>query len=55
MTKVYMVAPYEDCYGYHMASARMFSRKEDAYKYCEKKNAEDNSWEVEEYDVDDEV
>ena len=55
MTKVYMVAPYEAYYGYDMACARMFSSREDAYKYCEKRQVEDSSWEVEEYDLDEEV
>jgi hypothetical protein len=55
MTKVYMVAPFEDYYGYHMACARMFSNREDAERYCAKRREKDNSWEVEEYDVDDET
>jgi hypothetical protein len=37
MTKVYMVAPFEDYYGYDMACARMFSNREDAERYCAKR------------------
>ena len=55
MQKVYIVAPFEDYYGYNMACARMFSRKEDADRYCQKRQEQDSSWEVEEYDVDVEV
>ena len=55
MVKVYMVAPWEQYYGYDMACARFFSRKEDAEEYCEKRREKDNSWEVEEYDMDSEL
>ena len=55
MQKVYMVAPWEQYYGYDMACARFFSRKEDADQYCEKRQEKDSSWEVEEYDVDSEL
>lgn len=55
MTKVYMVAPWEDYYGYDMACARMFSREEDAERYCAKRRETDKSWAVEEYDLDADV
>ena len=53
--KVYMVAPWEQYYGYDMACARFFSTKEEADRYCEKRQEKDSSWEVEEYDVDSEL
>ena len=51
MELVYMVAPWEQYYGYDMACARFFSSKEDAERFCAKKQEQDNSWEVEEYEV----
>ena len=55
MVKVYMVAPWEQYYGYDMAFARFFSNQKDADEYCEKRREKDNSWEVEEYDLDSEL
>jgi len=55
MQKVYMVAPWEQYYGYDMACARMFSTLEEAERYCAKRQETDKSWEVEEYDVDAEL
>ena len=55
MQKVYMVAPWEQYYGYDMAGARFFTSKEEAERFCAKRHEKDSSWEVEEYDVDQEL
>ena len=52
--KVYMVAPWEQYYGYDMAGAHFFSTQAAAYAFCAKRCETDNSWEVEEYEVDEE-
>jgi hypothetical protein len=52
MQKIYMVAPWEQYYGYDMACARFFTSQEDAERYCDLRREKDKSWDWDEYDVD---